>query len=192
MAEYFDHIGHAKTLLEKQAEINQLRKELDEVTAQLAETSADGAQWQSRAETAETQLKAVMQYTHEIGEVQAGLPSPEAAVARAGYWHALQKASAENARKWQERAETAEHELAELRAQIGTPADPDDVFEPGHTYRSHNGYFEFHCERRIGEYALGIETVLEDWTVRPGTRFRMWASIGPAAGYIDVTGETPR
>lgn len=80
-------------------------------------------------------------------------------------------------------------EVDRLRAQIGTPADPDDVFEPGHTYRSENGYFEFHCERRIGEYAFGIETVLKDWPVRPGARFYRWASIGPSVGYIDVTGD---
>lgn len=37
-------------------ELEQLRAELDKCQAQLAETSADGAQWQSRAETAEREL----------------------------------------------------------------------------------------------------------------------------------------
>lgn len=102
-------------------------------------------------------------------------------------------------RAWRQRDEAVEAiaaerdeyvaELAELRERIGEPVDFDDVFEPGHTYRSENGYFEFHCERRIGEYALGIETVLKDWLVQPGTRFYRWASIGPSFGYIDVTEE---
>ena len=75
--------------------------------------------FKSRAEAAEAQLKAVMQYTHEIGEVQAGLPSPEAAVARAGYWQALQRVSAQGAREQSERADAAEKELAGLRERIG-------------------------------------------------------------------------
>lgn len=73
-----------------------------------------------RAETAEAQLKALMQYTHEIGEVQAGLPTLEAAMARASYWQALQRATAEGARRWQVRAETAERKLAEVRKRVGT------------------------------------------------------------------------
>lgn len=80
-------------------------------------------------------------------------------------------------------------EVDRLRRLIGTPADPADVFEPGHTYRSENGYFEFHCERRIGEYALGIETVLKDWPIQAGLQLRKWATIGPSVGYTDVTAD---
>lgn len=72
-----------------------------------------------RAETAEAQLKALMQYTHEIGEVQAGLPRREAAVARAGYWESLQRATARSAGEMRERVEVAERELAELRERVG-------------------------------------------------------------------------
>lgn len=78
--------------------------------------------------------------------------------------------------------------LAEI-GDIGASADPEDVFVPGHTYRSENGYFEFVCERQIGEYAIGIETVLKEWPVQPGMRFRKWATVGPSVGYRDVTGQ---
>lgn len=98
-----------------------------------------------RAEAAEAQLKALMQYTREIGEVQAGLPTLEAAMARASYWQALQRATAEGARRWQARARTAEgawsaqqdiieaerrradaaeRELAEVRERIGEGETP--------------------------------------------------------------------
>lgn len=73
--------------------------------------------------------------------------------------------------------------------EVESPLDPADVFVPGHAYRSENGYFEFVCERRVGQYAIGIETVLKEWPVQPGMRFRKWATVGPSVGYRDATGQ---
>lgn len=65
----------------------------------------------------------------------------------------------------------------------------DDVFLPGHTYRSANGYFEFRCEQRLADISIGIETTLKDHYVPAGARHRKWFSIGPSVGYDDVTNE---
>lgn len=83
-------------------------------------------------------------------------------------------------------------EVDRLRTQVAEfgeiepPADPDDVFLIGHTYRSLNEYFEFTPERRIGDIVLGQERALKAHHVTAGSRSWTWTACGPSVGYRDM------
>lgn len=67
--------------------------------------------------------------------------------------------------------------------------EPEPFFEPGHTYRSANGYFEFTCERILDGLAIGIETTVKAHQpyLPEGHRLRVWKSVRAEGCFTDVT-----
>jgi hypothetical protein len=83
-------------------------------------------------------------------------------------------------------AEDALEAIEDMRAELGRVrqegerrSGDEPFFEPGHTYRSANGYTDFRCDRVIDGMAIGRETAVKGHTdYRPANcGLNVWKSV---------------